>query len=90
MTRTILNKLVVYRRSNGHITFREALYNEDGDLVLIGITPAYPRGLSLNDLEADLEEFSAALDRTVINEDDIEVDDDVELDDFDIDGELAN
>jgi hypothetical protein len=90
MTRTILNKLVVYRRSNGHITFREALYNEDGDLVLIGITPAYPRGLSLNDLEADLEEFSAAFDRTVINEDDIEVDDDVELDDFDIDGELAN
>jgi|TARA_R110000803_G_scaffold2273_1_gene7610 hypothetical protein len=90
MTRTILNKLIVYRRSNGYTTFREALYNEDGDLALIGETPAYPRGLSLNDLEADLEEFSAALDRTVINEDDIDVDDDIELDDFDIDGELPN
>jgi hypothetical protein len=90
MTRTVLNKLVAYRRSNGHMTFREALYDEDGDLVLIGVTPAYPRGLSLNDLEADLEEFTAALDRTIINEDDIEVDDDVELDDFDIEGELAN
>ena len=90
MTRTVLNKLVAYRRSNSHMTFREALYDEDGDLVLIGVTPAYPRGLSLNDLEADLEEFTAALDRTIINEDDIEVDDDVELDDFDIEGELAN
>ena len=90
MTRSVLNKLVVYRRSNGHMTFREAIYDEDGDLALIGVTPAFPRALSLNDLEADLEEFTAALDRTVINEDDIEVDDDVELDEFDIDGELAN
>ena len=32
----------------------------------------------------------AALDRTVVNEDDLDVDDDVDLDDFDVDGELAN
>jgi hypothetical protein len=56
----------------------------------MGATPAFPRALSLNDLEADLEEFMAALDRTVVNEDDLDVDDDVDLDDFDVDGELAN
>jgi hypothetical protein len=90
MTRSILNKLVVYKQSNGHMTFREAVYDEEGDLALIGATPAFPRALSLNDLEADLEEFMAALDRTVVNEDDLDVDDDVDLDDFDVGGELAN
>lgn len=90
MTRAVLNKLVVYKQSNGHMTFREAVYDEEGTLALMGATPAFPRALSLNDLEADLEEFMAALDRTVVNEDDLDVDDDIDLDEFDVDGELAN
>ena len=38
MTRAILNKLVVYKQSNGYMTFREAVYDEEGDLALIGAT----------------------------------------------------
>ena len=90
MTRAVLNKMIVYQQSNGFMTFRDAVYDSEGDLVGIGATPAFPRALSLNDLEADREEFMAALDRTVVNEDDLDVDDDVDLDDFNVDGELAN
>jgi hypothetical protein len=56
----------------------------------IGSTPAFPRGLSLDDLQADLEEFMAALDRTVVLEDDLDVDEDIDLEDFEVNGELAN
>ena len=90
MTRALLNKLVIYKQSNGHMTFREAVYDDEGTLTLMGATPAFPRALSLNDLEADLEEFTAALDRTVINEDDLDVDDDFDLEDFEVDEGLPN
>jgi hypothetical protein len=86
MTRAILNKLVVYKQSNGHMTFREAVYDDEGTLTLMGSTPAFPRGL----LEADLDEFTTALDRTVINEDDLDVDDDFDLEDFEVDEGLPN
>ena len=32
----------------------------------------------------------AALDRTVVLEDDLDVDEDIDLEDFEVDGELAN
>jgi len=57
MTRAVLNKMIVYQQSNGFMTFRDAVYDAEGDLVGIGATPAFPRGLSLDDLQADLEEF---------------------------------
>jgi hypothetical protein len=90
MTRALLNKLVIYKQSNGHMTFREAVYDDEGTLTLMGETPAFPRGLSLDDLEADLDEFTTALDRTVINEDDLDVDDDFDLEDFEVDEGLPN
>jgi len=90
MTRALLNKLVIYKQSNGHMTFREAVYDDEGTLTLMGSTPAFPRGLSLDDLEADLDEFTAALDRTVVNEDDLDVDDDFDLEDFEVDEGLPN
>jgi len=90
MTRAVLNKMIVYQQSNGFMTFRDAVYDAEGDLVGIGSTPAFPRGLSLDDLQADLEEFMAALDRTVVLEDDLDVDEDIDLEDFEVNGELAN
>ena len=90
MTRAVLNKIVVYQQDNGFMTFREAVYDVEGNLVAMGATPAFPRGLSLDDMQADLDEFMAALDRQVICEEDIDVDEDVVLENFDIDGELAN
>ena len=44
MTREILNKLVVYKQSNGHMTFREAVYDDEGDLALMGGNPSLPKG----------------------------------------------
>ena len=90
MTRAVLNKMIVYQQSNGFMTLRDAVYDSEGDLVGIGSTPAVPRGLSLDDLQADLEEFMAALDRTVVLEDDLDVDEDIDLEDFEVNGELAN
>ena len=90
MTRAILNKLVVYQQSNGFMTFREGIYGAEGDLEAMGATPAFPRGLSLDDLQKELEEFMAALDRVVVCEDDLDVDDDIDLEDFEVDEELPN
>ena len=43
MTRAVLNKMIVYQQSNGFMTFRDAVYDSEGDLVGIGSTPAFPR-----------------------------------------------
>ena len=90
MLRAMLHKLIVYQESNGYMTIREAVYNAEGQLEVMGATPAFPRGLSLDDLQKELEEFMAALDRVIVCEDDIDVDDDVDLEDFDVDEELPN
>lgn len=91
MLRAMLHKLIVYQESNGYMTIREAVYNAEGQLEVLGATPAFPRGLSVDDLQKELEEFMNALDRTVVFEDDLEVDDDdVDLEDFDVDEELPN
>lgn len=90
MLRAMLHKLIVYQESNGYMTIREVVYNAEGELEVMGATPAFPRGLSIDDLRDELEQFIAALDRQVIHADEIEVDEDVDLDDFEVDGELAN
>lgn len=90
MLRAMLHKLIVFQESNGYMTIREVVYNADGELEVMGATPAFPRGLSIDDLREELENFIAALDRQVIHADEIDVDDDVDLEDFDVGGELAN
>lgn len=90
MLRAMLHKLIVYQEANGYMTIREVVYNAEGELEVMGATPAFPRGLSIDDLRDELEQFIAALDRQVIHADEIEVDEDVDLDDFEVDGELAN
>ena len=88
--RSALNKLVLYQQSNGFMTIREAVYGSEGDLDLLGGEPAFPRGLSVEDIRADLEEFYAALERPIIQEGEFDMVEQVDLDDFDIDGELPN
>lgn len=87
--RSALNKLVLYQQANGFMTIREAVYGSEGDLDLLGGEPAFPRGLSVEDIRADLEEFYAALERPVIQEGDVDFIESYDLDDFDVDGEVA-
>jgi hypothetical protein len=86
--RSALNKLMLYQQVNGFMTFREAVFNSEGDLELLGDAPAFPRALSLEDMKAELEEFIAALDRPVLYEEDISFIQNYDLEDFDVEGEV--
>ena len=74
--RAPLSKIVLFQEANGLFTFREALFDADGDLERLGVTPAFPRGLSVEDVREDLKEFIGAFNRTVIKEEDIEIEPD--------------
>lgn len=83
-----LNKLMLFQQKNGFMTFRETVFNSEGELELLGEGPAFPRALSIEDMKAELEEFIAALDRPVLLEEDLSFIESFDLDDFDVEGEV--
>ena len=55
------------------LTFKEAVYDGEGNIERIGISPAFPTGLSVEEIKEDIQEFVKALKRVVIDEENIQI-----------------
>ena len=63
------------RNLDGIVTIRECVYNEEGELELLGVSPIAPEGRDAQELLDDMNMIARAVEDPIIDEGDLDIED---------------